>query len=918
MKKGRKNLGVVLVSFLVLFLLGGVQSVRAENETVEIEEIEQIAERVYFHTPYNPEEGEYYYANCEKNTQESPSVITKSYPVELTLKETGTYTCQMGITYSEDGGDIEKNTIQKKTIKIDSLEFDSGKEFTPQLVSERGKYVRLKIGESFLMKQFYNGVFNFEPPLQGVKTDQLKCERISYPISGQKCTALKAGTNTNSEIFFEASDLKSKKKSNSIVVQVLDEARIQAPTDLRVADSVGENLSLNWTVAPNSAYVAIGYFEGNEEINKREFESLATVSEFSMLHGVSDGVARVLVPELFSDKTYTIGVKVRSKDGDTSEWSNLYFYEPSSDKIVLQAPTDLQVSDYPKLKWTSPTNAKYFSAYFYTGELSSAEFKKKFPSTPTSFWPISQADSDEWAREHNYSNGPIHTIGIRLKDDKGNISGWSNIIVNKFNNTGGAAIPNLYIEKLEVFSSEEKEIKHYWYGENGITKKALILEAKIKNTGGHLEIAYEDPYNKDEENANFVSVSCGDMVNPITQEFEGRSDPISMKANATRKEKVFLAMDLDNHSLAEKSSLSCSINVSPGSTNTQVFLSRVYTFDLVKNANKWEVKNLKLHYNPTETEHFVNKIKTLKPAMNFGFKRTEILKRSSDFYYKKNYVEDDSSGEKKYDYCVRGSDNLLFKYTTGNNGFHVYCPSGCQDGKCLKNDTELPPASFDDPVLEDYSKYSNPFPDTNLNTIQGRAAAELWRRGISKGFEDGSFGGSFTLKRAEVATFLLIAKFGKVEDVSIDYVKKIQATGNLLDILGEDGELVWYTKYIVKAWQLKIMSGYKDESRNPTGKFGPLDNVTAGGFITMFFNTFKEYLGELDPNYQTSYTDVPEGVYYEKYLQIAERNSLDLFPLKRNKTNHFSGNINLTRYETAVAFYQFFRNRDEINIFSFL
>ena len=227
----------------------------------------------------------------------------------------------------------------------------------------------------------------------------------------------------------------------------------------------------------------------------------------------------------------------------------------------------------------------------------------------------------------------------------------------------------------------------------------------------------------------------------------------------------------------------------------------------------------------------------------------------------------------------------------------------------------LPPltSSYLDAVLTDYSPYLNPFPDTgklgnlsdaSFDNIEAVAAAELYRRNISKGHQDGRFLGSNSVNRAEAATFLIRSRYEDkdIEEVTAEDVKKIQETrGELLDILSENGEVVWYTKYIVKAWKLGIISGYKDKDGKPTGKFGPEDPVKVGGFLVMIQKTF-----DLETNLTHSYdaSSFPEKAFYLPFLGLA--NKYNLFP-RITKDGNLDPNKKLTRYEVAVAIYQYFR-----------
>ena len=282
-----------------------------------------------------------------------------------------------------------------------------------------------------------------------------------------------------------------------------------------------------------------------------------------------------------------------------------------------------------------------------------------------------------------------------------------------------------------------------------------------------------------------------------------------------------------------------------------------------------------------------------------------------------------------------GEDCYVYKNTCQFNGsvgqYMVMtesekCPGSCKDGVCDSDSagtsthqgpkTTPPSASYSDPVLTDYNPYLNPFPDTgqlgnlhdtNFDNIEAVAAAELSRRNISKGHQDGRFLGLNSVNRAEAATFLIRSRYQDkdIEEVSAEDVKKIQeATGELLDILSENGELVWYTKYIVKAWKLGIIKGYKDKDGKPTGKFGPKDPVKGGEFLVMIQKTF-DLKTDLIHSYDLS--SFPEKAFYLPYLGLA--NKYSLFP-RMTKDGNIDPGKKLSRYEVSVAIYQYFRLRD--------
>ena len=129
-------------------------------------------------------------------------------------------------------------------------------------------------------------------------------------------------------------------------------------------------------------------------------------------------------------------------------------------------------------------------------------------------------------------------------------------------------------------------------------------------------------------------------------------------------------------------------------------------------------------------------------------------------------------------------------------------------------------ANYENEVFTNFDTYENPFSDTNFNDLEGKAAADLYRRGVIGGFSDGTFGGNRGVVRAEAAKFLLFAKGIQVPEA--------RNNGKFWDV--KDGE--WYVKFVMKAADLGIINGYSD------GSFRPGDGVRRGEFLKMIAETF--------------------------------------------------------------------------------
>lgn len=193
----------------------------------------------------------------------------------------------------------------------------------------------------------------------------------------------------------------------------------------------------------------------------------------------------------------------------------------------------------------------------------------------------------------------------------------------------------------------------------------------------------------------------------------------------------------------------------------------------------------------------------------------------------------------------------------------------------------LPPAGYEDEVLTAFNPYKNPFPDTSLTNLDGKSAAELYRRGVIGGFPDGEFKGDRDVNRAELTKFLLLARYASVDDVSNN--------AKFYDVL--EGQ--WYTKFVVTAANKGIISGYAD------GSFKPGATVNVAEFLKMLTLTFG-----LQTNLPYSYYDVSGDEWYAPYAGVAKK--YDIFP---GHGNYLDASSQMTRSQVAIAIYQFLLNR---------
>lgn len=193
-----------------------------------------------------------------------------------------------------------------------------------------------------------------------------------------------------------------------------------------------------------------------------------------------------------------------------------------------------------------------------------------------------------------------------------------------------------------------------------------------------------------------------------------------------------------------------------------------------------------------------------------------------------------------------------------------------------------PPAGYEDEVLMDIGVYQNPFPDTDMASLQGRAAAELYRRAVIGGFPDGEFKGDRPVNRAEAAKFLLLSRYGSVDDAA--------NSGRFSDVL--DGQ--WYVRFVVTAATKGIIDGYQD------GSFRPAATVNTVEFLKMLSLTFN-----LQKDLPYPYGDVDVEDWFAPYVGVAQ--TYRLFP---DRTDLLQPDRLLTRKDVAIAIYQFLQNRN--------
>lgn len=192
----------------------------------------------------------------------------------------------------------------------------------------------------------------------------------------------------------------------------------------------------------------------------------------------------------------------------------------------------------------------------------------------------------------------------------------------------------------------------------------------------------------------------------------------------------------------------------------------------------------------------------------------------------------------------------------------------------------IPTAGFEEAVVTT-AHDTNPFPDVDSSSLEGRSASDLYRRGVIGGFPDGEFKGGNPVNRAEAAKFLLLAA-----DITVQELKN---NDRFWDVL--EGQ--WYVKYVMTAASKGIIGGYSD------GSYRPGNQVNTAEFLKMLSIAF-----DLPEGLSYSYEDVPDSAWYAKYAGIAEK--YDLWP---ERTTKLYPADQLSRKDVAVAIYQYLENR---------
>jgi chitodextrinase len=183
--------------------------------------------------------------------------------------------------------------------------------------------------------------------------------------------------------------------------------------------------------------------------------------------------------------------------------------------------------------------------------------------------------------------------------------------------------------------------------------------------------------------------------------------------------------------------------------------------------------------------------------------------------------------------------------------------------------------------MSDFDNYLSPFPDIDLDSLEGKAAAELARREVIGGFPDGYFKGGEFVNRAQLAKFLILTRWGEMGGIADN--------GYFPDLVPGS----WYISYVTTANALDIITGH------PSGEFKPADYVQVSEFAKMFSKTF-----DLETDLSYSFLDVDSDAWYSKYVGI-----ISYYDLMPYRGDYLYPSAYMTRDEVTVAIYQYLSNR---------
>jgi len=393
------------------------------------------------------------------------------------------------------------------------------------------------------------------------------------------------------------------------------------------------------------------------------------------------------------------------------------------------------------------------------------------------------------------------------------------IMLVKANSQTSSTQEKVFITASSLNAEGYQQVQTNYYNPNGSTEDAIVFNLNVKNTGTKAFDPLEpDPFNAGNSKWR-GAVGCGALVNPVSLEYEGQVLLPELSPNESKIAKAYLYRAQSALTRIQNGEvLPCHI----------IPLS---AYSNIQRGHKPEVSLFDLYYNGKTDKIEIANFRRSNEKRSSTLQNVETGKRTSS------------------------STPIIIK--------------------------TVPPAGYEDEVITNYQHFNNPFPDTNLETLEGEAASELYRRAVIRGFSDGEFKGYRDVNRAEATKFLLLARYGTVADISNN--------GKFPDV--KDGE--WYVPFVITAANKGIINGY------PDGLFRPANTVNTAEFLKMLTLTFS-----LSKNLDYSYSDVKSTDWFAKYAGIAEK--YNLFP---DRSNYLKPKNNLTRKEVAIAIYQYLLNR---------
>jgi hypothetical protein len=156
-------------------------------------------------------------------------------------------------------------------------------------------------------------------------------------------------------------------------------------------------------------------------------------------------------------------------------------------------------------------------------------------------------------------------------------------------------------------------------------------------------------------------------------------------------------------------------------------------------------------------------------------------------------------------------------------------------------------------VASPFYVYAASFSDVPENTPNYNAVEYLKQKGVISGYDDKTFQPDKQINRAEAIKILMLAS-----GASLDSITKLPFT----DVSESD----WFYKHLQKAFDLKIVEGYSDNT------YRPANNINVAESLKVILITFKEPYDSVmteDP-----YPDVLKSGWYAAYAAQCKKKQL--------------------------------------------